>query len=490
MLRFGRVISTLFIVFLVAAILLAGCSQRQVAEPPGQQPKEGPPTIVIEPVPVREEVKYYRPIDLYHLVANPLIINTSNHPDTTVSISGLKNKTVEDKVNTRLQELYISIKQATMPPYRGVRLVIPEGSHLMENRVHAEVAFNHNNVLSIIVSNHRSYSVPNKGYNSGVTRIETLNFDLYTGDEVTLASIFTDDVDYLGILSSVFNRKLRVQAGDDSSWFDEGPLAMAAPFRGIQASQKFHLFPGGVALVFDYETPEVATQQYPRTLMVYYNELGPMIALAQRFRADAPVFDSEPESKVLLRMAPSDGPQIVDDLMIGEVAVQIVVQYPGNVGPQARDRILDLANDYQGLVEELNDIDTKEYRHLGQQVIATQVGPYISVLHHLHLSVQQQYRKYSYCFDEEGRQLILDDLFVDGYAYHSIIKEFLTRALSSLSYKGQFSAEEIYEDLQFSLCEDAVYFSCSTIVSDQSKLPIEFTIHFTAFGCDNLTIFK
>ena len=109
--------------------------------------------------------------------SNPIIINKitdANNYSEYCSISGLKDKTVEEKINNRIKQVYDEL--------------INKGSLYMWYNA------NHFNVFSILVS------VYDKGEETHVG----LTFDLNTGDELKFENLFSENVNYTSLLYNAF----------------------------------------------------------------------------------------------------------------------------------------------------------------------------------------------------------------------------------------------------------------------------------------------
>jgi len=287
---------------LVLAISLAqfSCQPQQVSLPPDVDETK-------QPIQSDNREPLLSPIEIPYLVANPLEIiyaqdQVKNSHSSTLLINGLTNREIEDKINARLVRLYMEIKTRDLPPYRGIKTKIPANSELVSNDLNVYVSFNYNNVISVVIKNNRSY----RSHYVSIT--ETLNLDLNTGEEITLADVFTDDVDHVNLVNDHVSRLIMNStateetygAFDDSYWGGGHILKLVSPFKGILPDQKFHLFQGGISLVFDHNNPEFDTSMFmPVSLPVYFCDTGRNIAVTQRFYAeDKDIFtNSSPPAK-------------------------------------------------------------------------------------------------------------------------------------------------------------------------------------------------
>lgn len=479
---------------ILSLVLASGCTTHspKVAENNSPQVAEKP-------------MRFLSPMKISYLVVNPLEVgeerdHQGTSQDSTFLVYGLKDQVVQEKINSRLKRCYQEVKDADLPPYRGIRVKIPDASKVVHNSLYAYASFNYNNILSVVVTNSRGYSFPGQDYPIHINTTETLNFNLNTGDEITLEDIFTDDVDYLAILNeNVGAVALRSQPGEEYYGYGDAGLRLIQPFEGLRRDQKFHLFQGGIALVFDYRTPEFETYFYPTTHSIFFSELDDVVALTERFRTEESLYISEaPLVKELLQSRFNGYPPPAQERVLGKVSVSTTVSYPLDLPDHIKNLIQNLSEDYMPTVDELNQRSTSsDYWYLHQYVNTRQVGPYLNIDRRRSLSGsnnQGEVYNASYCFDEDYTQVSLSDLFAPGFNYGIAIRDALSEALFQYGLNNHYSAEDLYNGLHFGLGTSEVFFFTKSIkFSDQQNGNIQsvhFQVPFAVFGCHNMTIFK
>ncbi|MDP3486922.1 MAG: hypothetical protein Q8S19_03180, partial [Bacillota bacterium] len=361
-----------------------------------------------------------------YLVANPLeivYIDQPNSQDRILFINGLADKQVEDKINERLKSLYIDIKQRELPSYRGIKSKIPANSKPLSNDLHVSVPYNYNNVMSIILNNSRDYQT------QYVNIVETLNFDLNTGEEITLKDVFTDDVDHVSLLSDHVSRLIQKSTATEEIWSTFGGsymgghnIKLVSPFKGILPDQKFNLFQGGLSLVFDYRNLEFDTMFMTDSLQIYFCDTGNNIAVTQRFYAkDSNIYTSKaPQGKEFVQTTYPSAQQIV--VRRQEVSARYVsmsYSYPEGLPGHMVKFIRELSQTADKL------LDQPDIWELHHSVSAGRVGSYVNVYASLNMYAKDrgdQLTQY-YCFDSDYKQLSLSKLFVHGYDYRTVIME-------------------------------------------------------------------
>lgn len=449
------------------------------------------------------------PVKISYLVENQLDIIQSedqneNYHESLVFISGLADKNVEDKINRRLRDLYTDVKTRELPPYRGIRVHIPANSVQIRSFLHAYVSFNNNNAISVVVNNHRTYTTPDgKGYihpehdkfhsSRDISLIDAVNIDLNTGDDITLKDVFVDNADYLGLLSDQVAKQIMKSTATDEtySYYDNVPLKLVAPFKGISAGQKYYLYQSGINLLLDHRNPEFDTGFHPTTLSVHFCDMGDNIAITGRFydREASGVFTrNEPAVKQFLQTNHAQ----VQSREVQETAggwVSVSYSYPRALPEHMVTLILNLSQEYKEVVEKLKS--SPQGWGVEHNVIAETVGPYLSIRKSYYMYRQERWDSSSQylTYDRDYRLVALQDLFVTGYVYSPIIDEALKQALLNYGL-DTLRSEELMHDLQFNLGLSEVQFCTKPVrIDEHSVQTIYFQVLYKDFGCNNMTIF-
>jgi len=494
---------TLTLLVLLALALVNGCTTRNVLPSPSLEDDVTKPV----PGPITDEgeqgLRIVSPIKTSYLTVNPVDIlyeeKGDRSRDRTFTIAGLRDKDIENKINDRLNTLYQELKARDLPPYRGIRVVIPHASKIVENNLQSYVTFNYNNVISAFITNHRAYMVDGQHYPEYVVVTETVNFDLATGREFTLEKVFTDDVDYRAILSDHVKAVAATDAAPEDFWGVGPALKMVTPFKGIATNPKFHLFQGGLTLIFDYENPEFETNFHPVSLRVSFGDLSDIVAIPARFgtdKAESLYESTAPEVKEFVQSQSFVIP-LMEEHVFGNVTVHSSRNYPKNLSEDVQATIDKLVPNLMLVVDDLKRQSSAIQWFLNLHIRAQQVGPYVTLYVSQHSYNQESYHygdEARYCIDEDGTVLTIRDLFVTAYKYEPVVRERLWQALRDHGLQGPIDPElidELYEDLQFGLGASEVYFQTSPVrFYEDSVYPLHFSISFKNFGCENMTIFR
>jgi hypothetical protein len=484
------------------------------------------------------------PVDILYTVQNPLEI----HPETitqetdgeegternyvVISISGLKDKEVEKKVNDRIRQAYEDIKAQGLPPFRGIKAAIPENALLAGDSIYCYAAANFNNILSVCISRDSSYALPN---NSGdylkhpggyylnteyVYVLEGLTFDLNTGNEITLADVFADNVDYLALLNDAVVKELNASSAQDEGYFTRWyGLKLAAPFKGLLPEQKFFLDSSGLNLIFDYATPEFYSPDFSiRTIHIPYGDLDGSVAVTERFYEKGEnIFTSEdaPIKTLMQSGYYSSVPIQKEEYRDGRVSVFCYTLVSPSFPDGLMERVMEMSSVSQGKIDEMNRALAAESTHWNeedvngyfeQRVNASTVGHYATITKHISGATREagffsmEYLTYG---RNTGKELTLADMFISGFDYLALVRKAFEKTI--VDYGGLYrdgrkmSAEESVERLNEILAENLDFCPNSdsiSIVAGEAEFtggyrePLHINLTFEEIGYENLTLFE
>ena len=200
----------------------------------------------------------------------------SLHADT-VTVSGLKDKAVEEEINQKIRAAAASFcSDSYLPDAQGIRALCDRGlksETCVYRYIHTQVTANSGNVLSVAVVCRSRYSLTGGGQTSSAsvsfTVCETLNLDLNTGKEIPVTAFVADSTDALSYLDKLTRQYLFENANE--VYLDEGfsghPEGLAETevrvtrFEGLRKDQKYYLDDNeqAVFLVLDARTPWAVT---------------------------------------------------------------------------------------------------------------------------------------------------------------------------------------------------------------------------------------
>lgn len=482
------------------------------------------------------------PIEVRYTVQNPLeIIEINDAPNTEsteirsfsyqyIQIKGLKDKAIEEKINGELITLYNDLKnqERPLPPYRGIKVKIPQGSKIVQDNVYMSVSGNFNNILSILIYKTSTFALPDEkgqvpekglGYYENsqyVSEVITLNYDLNTGEQFALKDVFCDDTDYREKINDYMQEYLSSNFAEDEEYYYMGDdIKLVESFKGFAKDPQFVLYPYGMSLVLDHTTPQFDTSFMAHTPLIYFSSFNNTIAIAERFyNGEENLFDSsDPLVKSLMTNYMMQDVGGNDYYKIGKVNVYTNWRYSSALP----EEIQNLLNEYMKIDEnaiakmneELSGLTTVEIEQSGgafydSSVFADPISRYININSTVYSSVRGKYsERLNYrCFDQNSlNELELSDLFRNDYNPEPVILDAIRKVLLEISDSngkpietGNVNDEKvkkIYQTIHgFNLSPDAVSIPVNIQnVDSRYQNCINLYIPYKDFGCAHMTIF-
>ncbi|MFU0799523.1 MAG: DUF3298 DUF4163 domains-containing protein [Xylanivirga thermophila] len=150
-------------------------------------------------------------------------------------VRGLKNKKIEQNLNRKIRKDILHFKKeiedkANKDIYSNIHY---------ETVTSYEVPFQSDNIISITILFYE-YT----GGNHGVSKKAAYNFDLNTGEEITLKSIFIDGIGYKEIINNEIEKQIS-QCKDTSFFTGEDG------FTGIHYDQAFYFKDDSIIIYFE-----------------------------------------------------------------------------------------------------------------------------------------------------------------------------------------------------------------------------------------------
>jgi hypothetical protein len=479
---------------LVLLLLLSACTK--------SVPKS--PVVFDKPVPIGKPVGKVidSPVNPDFVAVNPLTFESVvNPPDAVLLVvSGMKDTDLQDKINAEIKAIFdrlCSYKDLKLLPYRGMKekfahstIVVPSVSFI--------VSFNFNNLLSII--GRGVYEYPDDTVQGGFFRayvVETLNYDLSTGKSIVLADLFTNDAGVAGILNPLVNERIRLNSMEyiDSATvlqiFGDTTFEQVSPFQGVQGNQVFALAEYGIQLFFDYRTPEFDTGAAAVQLDIPYYYLRPYFVGDRRFMSDtSPYVNPIKDYQFLNDWNYADQVTSEKSTVVDGQTLTLSTSYPKNTDAFYVDRIKALIDETQAFIASFN-LGTVKFAN--RQVYYSKMGKFSLLdintgINDTNWGVYIQRRE---CYDASNKRLNIEDLFVKGFAFETVIRAKIEEQLGYMVGLGLIDRyADLRANLSFTLRENAIIMDTYAI-SPVDALPysIEIYLPYSEIGGKNLTIF-
>lgn len=497
-------------IFLIIVLLLSGCIQKTDPIPDNNDFLH-----VSDPMPKPQGQSVSYPSTYDVLTVNPITVHYFDiHGEvivrgTYVKIDGLIDTDVENKINDEIMNeitnMYRYRDREAAPAYRGMDTRIPLTLTKAKSIViYTYVTYNQNRILSIMINADIQFEQEKTIYSYSVS--EGLNFDLNTGNRLSLSDVLTDDADIPKLLLPLIHKQLFWSNDYESDDYNPYLPEIVAPFTEIRGSQNFYLDESGIILVFDMDTPELDTKLQPFRIPLYYPELGSNVALAHRFDLDSVIFESEViEKRFFLKeisnlvsssvKVQESNPLIesssfyeegLSSLYIDKVKAEVL-----RIRPFIQEALTMLPTVKRAKVTvSVSSVHT--YTVISTWMVAYQlsnvvneepdgewnvddVGPRVSI---------EDYEVY----DKNNKQLTLKNLFVAGYDYEGLVSYRLKEALNMLKLDVETYHAPLLRNLSFRLSADSIEFFASAIVDHDIK-SVRFSIPYREIHAKNLTIF-
>lgn len=413
------------------------------------------------------------------------------------TISGLSNKTIQDKINAlieaKINDLKKYAKFENLPVYPGFYAAYPEGKRQIKGvQIWNYVSYNSNNILSLYfdVSLEIKYNYSTT-YQFDFTIKDSLNIDLNTGEELTLADLFVNDSDYQNRLNSMVLFKSNNQTDpvpEEMIWYVD-TYQYVGGFTKIRGDVKFVLNGAQIILLFNEHYPEFKNDFSTTSISLKMSEMKDIMAISQRFTKNSTDLYTEAKLRKSRNYLYPSHEEITRET-INKVKVFSEITTYDNLSEYyktLRDQLL--ANDR----ETISNIDDPSIPSIYYSFMAYPNGPYMNVRS---LMINYDVYKFMYAtYKSDGTKITFSDVFADGFDYETYYKNLIEQQyeLDKEMYEEPLDIDAVYEVLASTLMINGYDGNCSVILSNEFIQnfgwdPGEFT--FTLKITDDPSMFK
>ncbi|OEH86850.1 hypothetical protein BHU72_00870 [Desulfuribacillus stibiiarsenatis] len=496
MLRFSKLV----VVLISTGMLLTACIS------PKSTPPNAQPVSQSSVNPASQPNNIVSPVATSYVVDNLIEIETinetteENHQRSYIQIRGLKNQAIENKINKQIEDLYrqmlVYASGEKVVPYRGAAAIATPDTEVDYSYLSISSDFNSNQVLSVVASLSGAYKNPEVHF-ANFSMVETLNFNLVTGDTFGLQQVFADDVNELEIANEAILAYLKRRSLTPDFDFDYyANFELIAPFRGIKPDQKFYLTNHGVNLVIDYDNPEFHVGLSHVTVTIPYYEY---VAITERFIDREYGTDSiytQDSSSVQRKRFLNDFQHEVkrENLSYEKNGVQwyVTTGYPPNISNELVEFIHKLKVQKENEVTIESHTESPMYAELN--LYAFRMGPYVNISYHLYYAIDDKplWQEKNYVFTHNGQRIELEDLFVEGYDYRGVMQKHMLQSINNYGMSINIDTVDL-EDISFTINDTHVSFATSAYTTYQNEVgmtPIHFSVSYEEFGFEFLKLFS
>lgn len=461
------------------------------------------------------------PPELDYLITNPITIEEVGEGDdqnfsyTYLTISGLKDQDVQQKINDRIKEVYDQLRVQDLPPYRGIKTFVPEGSVIVSEYIHTYAMGNFNHILSIAFDKSTNWKTGDGEISSEedekfyeftqyVSEVETLTFDLNTGKEIKITELFDDDVESMEMLNGEMHRRLaRSGAEEEGLFFDiETYAKLVESFKGLSADQKFGVGPSGLSIILDHQTPQFDTGLSAERVFIDLDKLEDHLAVAGRFYDEsrtANLFDAPVKEKSLVEKHSDTDFYDADRQEEGHLSVTHSYKYSSQLPEKIKNKLQeagqvdeDKVNVLRQLEKQRNIVPHEEYLFFYEILVeGSQYGKYINVA-----KIEQSYHPDAYetnwaysCYDAETlKELQLGEIFREGYDYKAVILEEIKDYLGNNG--GAKEMDAVFASIKgFNLFAEHMIIPINYVNEEKNIGETQLFIPYEKFGCEHMVIF-
>lgn len=341
-------------------------------------------------------------------------------------ISGLKNKTVQDRINKELVEVSDSLfAQLDSDLYKVNKL---DNKSIEQKNSSAYISYNINNVM--FVEFNASIVVKFNAYNNFPSyRSVTYGYDLNTGERIFLKDIFKQGIDYKAKINQYISHYLIENNYDDYS-----AELMSKPFQGIKENQSFSFGFEGLRIIFNDEDDEFFNEEH---IWIPLKYLGDDLDIFDKyFDENSSIFEGEKLYKKLfpnnIEFRANKMIRDYDEDHYIEIIQGEFINIPNkNVANKLNEMImckLDIEKFKEQAASNTGKKSTFHYFYTIET--QTNAGGYLSIVANEEIFAHGIFniKRTPFNYDLNlNKELLLEDLFVPGTDYVGIIKNYIRK---------------------------------------------------------------
>ena len=364
----------------------------------------------------------------------------------TMHIDGLLNQSVKDLINKKIDDKITDLKKYAkfdnLPVYPGFYVTYPKDKRTIKNiNISLYPYFNANHILSVRF--YVSVLINAKDDYNDFWIMDAMNFDLNTGDELTLSDLFINSSDFESRLNQAI--LLKSQSMTDpvkdelQGWVDS--YQYGGGFKGIRGDLKFFLYDNTINLLFNEHYPEFINDFTTVSMEFKMQGFKDILAFGQRFvHNDQSLFTNPSTSKTKNYLYQShkdvlnetiDGHTIHSEIYYDDELPEKFINLRTTILSKERDILLDLIKTHTAIYYEFS---------------ARPDGPFLNVSSSMYAS-NKVVRGVRQTYKADGSRLTMNDVFIDGFDYRSFIKNQIAQIIKDSEYQESYDLDEVYEAL-------------------------------------------
>ncbi len=409
-------------------------------------------------------------------------------------ISGLKDKTVQDKINKELEEV-------------GKKLLFKLEADLLKANNNEAISFRQKNSNAYISYNFNNVIfVEYSAYVEAQSKLEMDNlrsqnvfygYDLNTGEKIELGNLFKPGSDYKSKVNNFICQYIIENCYDDYE-----TEKMTKPFQGIRENQSFTLDMWGLRIILDEKNDEFVNYGYSEQVLIPLKYLGDDLYIFDKyFDENINIYEKEKLSKKLfpnkLEFKVNNITQEGNEKYYIYITQGEFINVPNEDIEKKLNGMLASSFDVENFKE-----SAKAYTGLNGNLyfgsynydvnMFTNAGGYLSMAttENIYIGSTWELKRIPFNYDFNlNKEMQISDLFVDGIDIGKVIE----KTIKDMNYPItdemiEVGVEKAIKSNIFNFDEYGIqlYFSPEgTKLDDYQKWV---TIPFEAFGIENISI--
>lgn len=428
----------------------------------------------------------------YYVPNNLTIENIEQNEDGftkhLASFSGLKDKVIENKVKSIIEDSILEVqsllKPETIAPYRGIRTLLEDSTSIWNKEISTYVAFNNNNILSVSIRGSGNF---NYSEMSWMSVIRTVNIDLNTGKHIPLSALFVDGFDYKKAINDAILDELGKQNATDEVHEDYfyNPLTLVKPFDTISENQPFLLNDYTLTILFDERDDHFASNFSPVEISINLSEFEGQLAIGDRYMdKNSSLYLDEKEKRMLIswsRQGEVDQGVINGTITNGDYTI---TTYFGTSKMKVRAQAL--ADDLLGWVK--NESLASEGSFIEIYISTREIGPYTQLSSQIYKESTGEYETFqsNELYNDMGELINLEDLFVDASMVNDIIHDNIKEQCDLYDQYEFSEVNKNYEEMIFFLYNSGL----EVVIPMKDNNDFYLMIPYDAFDVYNWVMFQ
>jgi hypothetical protein len=275
----------------------------------------------------------------------------------------------------------------------------------------------------------------------------SLNFDLRTGEELSLKDLFREGADYIGLIDGQLRAYLQNNSADDDGETGRWPIDISpvGAWKSVSPDQKFYFDSSRLCLVVDYNTPQFQVEGGNFSVIpLSFRDFAENIAVYDR------PFDPESSNALYTSGIPAVKELVFADNSRFElssvetsdrVSIRTTSSIPPDMPQPLKDQISDMLRPDPDVIGRLNqkmeEFSEKDYPYANYSISAScgQTAKYYTLTCQTYIDAGEddsfaEEKFYTWNADTL-REVKFPDLFIAGFDYESLLRELVEKQIAN-----------------------------------------------------------